>query len=110
MTIDWNQFLASPVALIVSLILAVLLLGGCADPQQSQTTMDFLRQGKGNGTLTLTSGGSPLQVGSKQVFFVGPENASLNFHGSVDFRDASGQLTIVDVPAVRPPEEGNGES
>jgi hypothetical protein len=72
MTIDWNQFLASPVALIVSLILAVLLLGGCADPQQSQTAMDFLKQGQAQGTLTMTSGGSPLQVGSKQVFFVGP--------------------------------------
>jgi hypothetical protein len=110
MTIDWNQFLASPVALIVSLILAVLLLGGCADPQQSQTAMDFLKQGQAQGTLTMTSGGSPLQVGSKQVFFVGPENASLNFHGEIDYRSADGRLTIVDVPAARPPEEGNGES
>ncbi len=76
----------------LSFILAVLaavfgfgLLGGCSDQAQNDNVMQFLREAGADGHLSLSTGGSPIAAGMKQVFFLGPENATLSFDGKIDF-------------------------
>lgn len=83
------------VMLVIGLV-AIAGASGCADPAQSQTLMDFLRNGNFKGHVKAASGGSPAQVGSKQTFFIGPENASLDAEGEVDFSDAEGDVKAFD--------------
>jgi hypothetical protein len=51
----------------------------------------------------------------KQVFSIGPENASLNFTGAIDFRDGEQVLHVVppqpdQQPAKTEPADGTPES
>jgi len=52
--------------------------------------LDFLERGNAVGAFIYTHGGSPLSIGSKQVFFAGPENSSASFNGTIDFGKVSG--------------------
>jgi hypothetical protein len=101
MQFDWNAFFQSPVSWILSMILALLLVGGCSDPAQSQTAMDFLRQGQAQGEITLTSGGSPAQFFQKSAWGFGPENAALTFNGRIDYSEADGNIRVFDVQAAK---------
>jgi hypothetical protein len=79
---------------ILGFALAAVAVAGCSgsgDEGQMtyRDTIAMLQAGQFHGQLTGSTGGSPLAVGSKQVFFAGPENASLSFDGAVDFRGAS---------------------
>lgn len=73
---------------LVALATCALIGGclmGCGDMVKFETAMAFLKDGNADGHLVLTTGGSPLQAGMKQVFFLGPENCALSFDGDVDF-------------------------
>ena len=63
--------------------------------------LDVLQAGNADGHLTLTAGGSPVQAGMKQVFFLGPENCSMSFDGSIDF----GSVGAADLVPVAPEPE-----
>ena len=58
---------------------------GCESSQQFDQTMKFLEDGNAEGHVVVTTGGSPLQAGMKQTFFLGPENCALSFDGNIDF-------------------------
>ena len=61
---------------------------GCDSTQYGQT-LTMLKEGNAQGHLVITGGGSPLQAGMKQVFFLGAENMALSFDGSIDFGSVS---------------------
>lgn len=79
-------------SLVFSLII-IVALSGCAGKdatfeQQQQARADFiqnLKDAKFKGRAWMKNGGSPLSVGSKNVFFLGPENMESGFEGDVDF-------------------------
>lgn len=78
-------------------ILLILFGFGCSDVVKFETAMTFLADGNAEGHLVLTTGGSPVQAGMKQVFFLGPENCSLSFDGDVDFGSVGAQ-DLLEVP------------
>ena len=71
---------------------------GCDNSQQFDMTMKMLEDGNADGHIVVTTGGSPLQAGMKQVFFLGPENASLSFDGTIDFGKVSATDLLPDEP------------
>lgn len=82
----WRGWLV--VGLVVFLGLYVLVgAGGCAEEDRlsQRDFVGMLRAGEARGHLTMVSGGSPTSAGMKQVFFLGPENASFAFDGDIDF-------------------------
>jgi hypothetical protein len=62
--------------------------------------LDVLQAGNADGHLTVSTGGSPLQVGMKQVFCAGPENCALAFDGDIDFGGVSAKNLLPATPAV----------
>jgi hypothetical protein len=85
----------------VVLLCLVWLPAGCDSAQYDQT-LTMLKEGNAAGHLVITGGGSPLQAGAKTLFFLGAENMSLSFDGSIDFGSVSADdlLTSEEVPDV----------
>lgn len=72
-------------------VLVLAILVGCSSPgpngesnAQYGAMLDFLERNHARGHLSLSAGGSPFAAGMKQVFFLGPENASFSFDGDID--------------------------
>ena len=94
----------------VGLLLA-LCLGGCRTGDRAQDEaasgnvkdgLLILKEGKARGDLQFSTGGSPFSAGMKQVFFLGPENASFSFAGSVDFSDGDVDASALLAESERP--------
>lgn len=82
---NWNSWLLWAFGLVL-----MVLLWGCSDQGMDMThrdALDWLERGEARGHLTLSTGGSPLTAGMKQVFFLGPENTSMAFDGDIDYRN-----------------------
>lgn len=74
--------------------LSGLLLAGCAKPRNVselrpaiEPYLDALRAARAQGEFAFNTGGSPLSAGQKLTFFIGPENLTISFRGTVDFTD-----------------------
>jgi len=75
---------------LLPLLFVTFALTGCQGSGQQggltlSDTLGALEQANFAGEISFSSGGSPLQAGMKQVFFLGPENTSLTVNGRVDF-------------------------
>lgn len=79
-------------------LFAAFMLGafaGCAMPKTSEeadlqkqhieNTLTALKGAQFKGNIVMESGGSPLSVGTKTVFFLGAENSKVAINGEVDF-------------------------
>lgn len=75
--------------LIVGAVI-VFLLGGCADIKTADA-LTILERGGFEGEIQISTGGSPLSAGMKQIFYLGPENASLTANGHVKFDKPVGE-------------------
>jgi len=78
------------VGITLLLLLLLLPLGGCADAESTQITLDRLERGGARGHLTLTAGGPP-GVGASNHFYLGPPSATLAFDGDIDFSRPAAQ-------------------
>lgn len=70
---------------VIAAIMVLLALPGCGNGKLSvQDALTVLERGRADGHLVLTSVGSPLGMGQKTVFWLGPE-MTLSFDGDIDF-------------------------
>lgn len=74
--------------------LIIVLMGtlfGCSQgdyaPGQIRDTIALLKEIDATGQISFSFGGSPIQAGMKQTWFLGSENVVFTFSGKADMRE-----------------------